>query len=277
MKRFAKIYVEISNICNLKCSFCPGTARTPRRMTADEFKTVLLKIRDYTDYVYFHLLGEPLCHPELDIFLNLAENMGFKVIITTNGTLLNKSTDILLGSNAHYKTVISLHSFEANDSKISFEEYLRTCFQYAKSAENKKIVVLRLWNNGGKNSLNNQILNILESYFPKPWHEERNGTRIGNRIYLQYGDKFDWPTLKSDDISENVFCYGLRDQIGILSNGTVVPCCLDSNGDINLGNIFEEDFDRIINSEKALNIYNGFSSRTAKEALCKRCSFARKF
>lgn len=277
MKRFAKIYVEISNICNLKCSFCPGTARTPRRMTADEFKTVLLKIRDYTDYVYFHLLGEPLCHPELDIFLNLAEDMGFKVIITTNGTLLNKSTDILLSSNAHYKTVISLHSFEANDSKISFEEYLRTCFQYAKSAENKKIVVLRLWNNGGKNSLNNQILNILESYFPKPWHEERNGTRIGNRIYLQYGDKFDWPTLKSDDISENVFCYGLRDQIGILSNGTVVPCCLDSNGDINLGNIFEEDFDRIINSEKALNIYNGFSNRMAKETLCKRCSFARKF
>lgn len=277
MKRFAKIYIEISNICNLKCSFCPDTVRAPRRMTADEFKTVLLKIKDYTDYIYFHLLGEPLCHPELESFLKLAEDMGFKVIITTNGTLLGKSKDILLRSNSHYKTVISLHSFEANDSKILFEEYLKSCFEYAKSAENKKIVVLRLWNNGGKNSLNSQILNVLESYFPKPWHEERNGIRIGNKVFLQYGDKFDWPTLKSDDTSENVFCYGLRDQIGILSNGTVVPCCLDSNGDINLGNIFEEDFAKIINSEKALNIYNGFSNRTAKEELCKRCSFVRKF
>lgn len=277
MKRFAKIYIEISNICNLNCSFCPDTARAPRRMTADEFKTVLLKIKDYTDYIYFHLLGEPLCHPELESFLKLAEDMGFKVIITTNGTLLGKSKDILLRSNSHYKTVISLHSFEANDSKILFEEYLKSCFEYAKSAENKKIVVLRLWNNGGKNSLNSQILNVLESYFPKPWHEERSGIRIGNKVFLQYGDKFDWPTLKSDDTSENVFCYGLRDQIGILSNGTVVPCCLDSNGDINLGNIFEEDFAKIINSEKALNIYNGFSNRTAKEELCKRCSFVRKF
>ncbi len=277
MKRFAKVYIEISNICNLKCSFCPGTTRIPRRMNIDEFKIVLEKIEDYTDYIYFHLLGEPLCHPELETFLNLAEEMNFKVIITTNGTLLSKCKEILLNSHSHYKTVISLHSFEANDNKNSFEEYLSTCFLYAKSAENKKIVALRLWNNGGKDSLNNKILSILENYFPKPWNEERNGTRIGQKIYIQYGDKFDWPTLESDNINENVFCYGLRDQIGILADGTVVPCCLDSNGDIPLGNIFEDDLDNIINSQKAQNIYNGFSNRKAPEKLCKRCSFVRKF
>lgn len=277
MKRFAKVYIEISNICNLKCSFCPGTTRYPRRMSIDEFNIVLEKIKNYTDYIYFHLLGEPLCHPDLETFLNLAEEMEFKVIITTNGTLLNKCRDILLDSYSHYKTVISLHSFEANDNKNSFEDYLKNCFTYAKSAENKKIVVLRLWNNGGKDSLNNEILNVLEKYFPKPWTQERNGTRIGNKIYLQYGDKFDWPTLESDNINENVFCYGLRDQIGILADGTVVPCCLDSNGDIPLGNIFENDLNEILNSQKAQNIYNGFSNRTAQEELCKRCSFVRKF
>ena len=126
-------------------------------------------------------------------------------------------------------------------------------------------------------TLNNDILNVLEKYFPKPWNEERNGTRIGKKIYIQYGDKFDWPTLESDNINENVFCYGLRDQIGILSDGTVVPCCLDSNGDIPLGNIFEDNMENILNSQKAQNIYNGFSNRTACEELCKRCSFVRKF
>ncbi len=277
MKRFAKVYIEISNICNLKCSFCPGTTRPSRRMSVEEFKIVIEKIKDYTDYIYFHLLGEPLCHPDLEEFLSLAEEMGFKVIITTNGTLLDKCTDILLNSNSHYKTVISLHSFEANDNKISFDKYLKSCFEYTKKAENKKIVVLRLWNNGGKDNLNNKILKVLENYFEKPWHEERNGIRIGNKIYLQYGDKFDWPTLENNDINENVFCYGLRDQMGILADGTVVPCCLDNNGEIPLGNIFESDIKEIINSPRAMNIYNGFSNRTACEELCKRCSFVRKF
>ena len=146
-----------------------------------------------------------------------------------------------------------------------------------KLVENKKIVVLRLWNNGGKDSLNDEILKFLEDYFPKPWVEERNGIRIGEKIYIQYGDKFDWPTLESNDTNENVFCYGLRDQIGVLSDGTIVPCCLDNNGTINLGNIFETDLDKIINSERAQNIYNGFSNRNACEELCKRCSYVRKF
>ena len=123
MKRFAKVYIEISNICNLKCSFCPGTTRQPKRMNIDELRTVLTKIKDYTDYIYFHLLGEPLCHPDLEAFLSLAEEMEFKVIITTNGTLIERCKDILLKYNSHYKTVISLHSFEANDNKISFKKY----------------------------------------------------------------------------------------------------------------------------------------------------------
>ena len=277
MKRFAKVYVEISNICNLKCSFCPGTTRKPKRMNETEFKIILDKIKDYTDYIYFHLLGEPLCHPDLEKFLAIAEEMQFKVIITTNGTLIEKCRDILLKSNSHYKTVISLHSFEANDNKISFEKYLDDCFSYAKIAENKKVVVLRLWNNGGKDSLNDEILTVLENYFEKPWVEERNGIRIGEKVYIQFGDKFDWPTLENNDANEKVFCYGLRDQIGILADGTVVPCCLDNNGEINLGNIFRQDLQEIINSQKAQDIYNGFSNRTACEELCKRCSFVRRF
>ena len=125
--------------------------------------------------------------------------------------------------------------------------------------------------------MNDEILSFLENHFPKPWVSERNGTRIGEKIYLQFGDKFDWPSLENDNIDEKIFCYGLRDQLGVLADGTVVPCCLDNNGEINLGNIFESDLEEIINSPKSQNIYNGFSNRTACEELCKRCSFVRKF
>ena len=151
---------------------------------------------------------------------------------------------------------------------------LTDCFEYAKDAENKKIVVLRLWNNGGKDSLNDKILNVLENYFPKPWVEERNGTRIGEKIYIQYGDKFDWPTLNNNDIEEKVFCYGLRDQLGVLADGTVVPCCLDHAGAIPLGNLFEQSLDEVMASPRARAIYDGFTRHVAVEPLCRRCGYA---
>ena len=276
MKRFKKVYIEISNICNLSCSFCPGTKRAPKIMEPSEFKTVITKVAPFTDYVYFHLLGEPLLHPNLKDYLNICEEHGLKVIITTNGTLLNKQGDVLLRSDSHYKTVISLHSFEANINQ-NFDEYINDCLNYAKAAEGEKIVVLRLWNNGGEDKLNREILQKIENRFPAPWRETRGGKQIGNNIYIQFGDKFDWPDVENQTLTETAFCYGMRDQIGVLCDGTVVPCCLDNNGEINLGNILNTDLDDIINSPRALNIYNGFSNRKACEELCKKCSFARKF
>ena len=277
MKRFAKIYLEISNRCNLKCSFCPGTKRASGAMNEDMFSAIVTKIRPYTDFLYFHLMGEPLCHPLLERFLAISEDLGFKVIITTNGTLLNQKQDILLKSNAVHKVVISLHSFEANDINMPFTDYLNGCLQYAKSAENKKITVLRLWNSGGKDSKNTEILEHIKNVFPNTWKETPRGTVIGNKVFIQFGDKFDWPDITAQNLGNEVFCYGLRDQIGILCDGTVVPCCLDCNGEINLGNILKEDFEDILSSKRATDIYNGFTSRKATEELCKHCSYARRF
>ena len=276
MKRFKKVYIEISNICNLSCSFCPKTSRSPKQMTVGEFKTVVKKVSPFTDYVYFHLLGEPLLHPNLSDFLKICEDENLKVIITTNGTLLKQQKDVLINSKSHYKTVISLHSFEANDG-VDFDKYIDDCLDYAKEAKCDKTVVLRLWNKGGKDLLNQSIFEKIERIYPIPWADTRGGKKITENLYLQFGDKFDWPDLNAETENDTAFCYGLRDQIGILADGTVVPCCLDNNGSINLGNIFENDLKDIINSKKATDIYNGFSNRKAVEELCKKCSFARKF
>lgn len=276
-KRFQKIYLEISNVCNLSCAFCPGTKRTPHVMTEMEFSSLLPKLRPYSDYLYFHLMGEPLLHPLLDRFLALAGEAGFKVILTTNGTLLKKRMDILLNAPALHKINISLHAFEANDLSVSFEEYLTECFSFGKAAEGKKLVVYRLWNSGGQDFLNQQILSSMQTHFPTPWQAERRGTRVGERIYLEYGDKFDWPDLTAPDGGEVCFCYGLRDQIGVLCDGTVVPCCLDHNGDIALGNLHKEDLATILESPRAQAIYHGFSNKKAAENLCRRCGYARRF
>ena len=274
---FRKIYIEISNLCNLKCSFCPGTRRPSRRMTPKEFAYLLPKLRPYTDFLYFHLMGEPLCHPQLSEFLTLAGNAGFKVILTTNGTLLKRQQEVLLNAPALHKVNISLHAFEANDLAVPFAEYLRNCFTFGKAMEGKKLVVYRLWNNGGADELNQQILDTMKRHFPEPWTDNRQGQRIGERIFLEYGDKFDWPDLNAPEGSDRVFCYGLRDQIGVLCDGTVVPCCLDHEGDIALGNLFEEDMNAILTSPRAQSIYSGFTKKEAAEELCRKCGYARRF
>ncbi len=277
MKRFQKIYLEISNICNLNCSFCPGTKRMPHAMTEDAFRALLPKLHPWTDYLYFHLMGEPLCHPLLERFLMLAGEHGFRVILTTNGTLLQKRQEILLSSPALHKLNISLHAFEANDLTIPFEQYLKGCFAFGKAAEGNKLVVFRLWNQGGAEEMNDDILSVLEEYFPKPWVTERRGIRIGNRVYLEYGDKFDWPDLSARDYGEHVFCYGLRDQIGVLCDGTVVPCCLDHDGELALGNLHKQSLEDILESPRAKAIFQGFQNRTASEELCRKCGYAQRF
>lgn len=277
MKRFQKIYLEISNVCNLSCSFCPGTKREKHIMTEPEFASLLPKLQPYSDYLYFHLMGEPLLHPQLRKFLKLAGDAGFKVILTTNGTLLRKQQEVLLNATGLHKVNISLHAFEANDLTVPFSQYLADCFAFGKAAEGNKLVVYRLWNNGGADQRNREILANLEEFFPKPWVQERRGIRIGDRIFLEYGDKFDWPDLNAAEVGERVFCYGLRDQIGVLCDGTVVPCCLDHDGDLALGSLFEEDMEEILRKPRSQAIYQGFSNKHAAEELCRKCGYARRF
>ncbi len=275
--RFRKIYVEISNLCNLNCKFCPGTKRPAGRMTAERFAVLLPELRPYTEYLYFHVMGEPLCHPELETFLTLAGQAGFKVILTTNGTLLAKQKDMLLSNPGLYKVNVSLHAFEANDLAVPFGQYLDDCFSFGCAAEGKKLVVYRLWNQGGDNALNDEITSRMKLHFTKPWVIEQKGTRVADRVYLEYGEKFDWPDLKADEGNGKFNCRGLRDQIGVLWDGTVTPCCLDHEGDLRLGNIFQEKLDQILDTPRALRMTEGFARGEAVEPLCRRCGYARRF
>lgn len=272
-----KAYLEITNVCNLSCSFCPGTKREKRFMSEEEFRLLAAKLRAHTEYLYFHLMGEPLLHPQLGEFLGIAYELGFKVIITTNGSLLKAREAVLLEAGALHKINISLQSFEANTAG-GFEDYVNQCASFAaRAAERGKIAVLRLWNEGGLDRLNGDIEEILREHFPGEWKKGRGGLKLSERIWLEHGEKFDWPELSANDMGQSLFCYGLRDQIGVLCDGTVVPCCLDHEGDIALGNLFEDSLENIMSTKRARNIYDGFSNRQAVEELCRKCGYARRF
>ena len=277
-KRFNKVYIEISNVCNLACSFCPKTDRAPRFMSLAELARVLDALTGYTDYVYFHLMGEPLLHPELAPMLALAGEKCFHVIITTNGTLLEKAGGLLTDAPAVHKVNISLQSFEANSRSEDVDGYIDTCAAFAKRcAAAGKLCVLRLWNKNGLESLNPRIEARLRDHFPDEWSPSRQSLRLADRVYLEFGEKFDWPDLTADEGGAGRFCYGLRDQLGILCDGTVVPCCLDHNGDLALGNLFETPLSAILAGQRAKAIFNGFSNRKAVEELCRKCGYVGRF
>ncbi len=215
-------------------------------------------------------------HPDLAEILDYANSLGFKVAITTNGTLLDKIGDLLIEKNV-YKVNISLHSFE-NGSKEKEKSYLDGVINFSdKASRNGVLTVLRLWNRGYDGGRNEAILEGLKERFLSFEKESERGIRIRDKLHIEYGERFEWPDSKGENIGERVFCHGLGDHFAILCDGTVVPCCLDADGEINLGNIFKDGLDVCIFSQRAVKIQEGFKNKQAAEELCKRCPYARRF
>ena len=275
-KKYSRVYVEITNICNKNCSFCPGTTRQPKRMTMEEFSFIAKSLVGVTDYLYFHVMGEPLTHPNLRDFVEYATNLGFKCAITTNGSLLEGRGGGLLNSGL-YKMNISVHSFEDGDEK-NYHSYINSIAEYAEKASRAGILtVLRLWNKGYDGGLNDSTLDILQNRLQGEWKWGSRGARIRHKLHLEYGDRFDWPDMEANNLGDEVFCYGLGDHFGILCDGRVIPCCLDREGAITLGNIFDQNIRDIISSDRAEAIRCGFEKKCAVEELCQKCGYARRF
>jgi len=279
---YSRAYVEITNVCNLSCSFCHGTKRERGQMSLGQFARVVSNLKGVTEYLYLHILGEPLTHPMLPTFIEYATKSGYKVAITTNGTLLPRLGDALIATGT-YKVNISLHSFEGEDIDRQ-SDYIRACIDFADKASRAGVLtVLRLWNGtDGEDSAkieerNAYTLSLLRERFGDGWTLGARGARIRDKLHLEHGERFDWPDMDAPDMGDEVFCHGLDDHFGILVDGSVVPCCLDAEGDMTLGNIFESDIRSILSSPRALSIAEGFKSKRAVEELCRRCGYARRF
>lgn len=273
---YAKVYVEITNTCNMNCSFCHGHSRPPRRMTESEFSHILSSLDGVTQYIYYHLMGEPLLHPALPRFLQMAKAQGFRSILTTNGTLLKARGNEILDAGVH-KVNISVHSFEEG-SEEEFLRYLSAVADFAERAVHAgAIVIFRLWNAGYDGGRNERMLAFFQSRFAGEWAKNTRGVRIRDKLHIEWGERFAWPDKDAPKTGDTVFCYGLSDHFAVLADGTVVPCCMDSDGVIALGNAFETPITEILMSPRAQAMKKGFACRRASEELCRKCGYARRF
>ena len=268
-----RCYLEITNVCNLNCLFCPKTDRLKRSLSLSEFQTLTDRLAGRVRFLYFHLMGEPFLHPHLPEFIHIAKEKGFVPVLTTNGTRLANSQQVL--EARPYKVQISLHSFEGNVRTMP-EQYVAQVMEFAqKAAQLGIIVVLRLWNEGGFELHNNTIIQLLNNYLTHPWTERPDGWRLSENIYLEMDKMFEWPADEHEEIlAEEYFCYALRNQVGVLVDGSVVPCCLDHAGSIVLGNLFNQSLEDVLSSPRAQALYEGFSQHKAVEPLCRKCGYA---
>lgn len=275
--RFKKIYIEITNKCNLNCSFCIKDNRFKKEMSFKDFEIILQKIDKYTKYIYLHVKGEPLIHSNLDEILNLTKKYNKFVNITTNGVLLKEKINILKKYDNIRQINLSLHS---ENKKKSYIDDILNCVDEL----NNVFIVYRFW------TLKNNILddrmleylekiklkyNIDESSYKKIL--EGNNIKIKENVYINKDKEFTWPSLENEYCRENGFCYGLRNQIGILVDGTITICCLDSFGISNLGNIFNDNFEEILKCDRVNKILNNFNERRAFLDICKHCSYKERF
>jgi len=288
MKPFHKVYLEVTSVCNLSCSFCPPTERRAEFVDPDEFRRRLREVRPFTSLVALHVKGEPLLHPRIGQLLDACAEESLQAVITTNGTLLSKARDKLLGKPALRQINLSLHSFEGGGPD-RLDLYLSPMLAFAREAAAAGIAIsFRLWNGdassagGASWDHSRLLLDKLSAHYPEAGDLARplapgSGIKLAERIYLNRDLVFAWPRLDAPEDDGSGFCHGLRTHAAVLADGTVVPCCLDGEGTIRLGNLHDASFADILASERAVRLKDGFSEHKAVEELCRKCGFRKKF
>ena len=342
LKQFKRTYIEITNTCNLSCAFCPGTSRPVQFLSVAQFDEILARLGDYSKHIYFHVLGEPLLHPELGKLLDTAQSHGKPVNLVTNGTLIENIGDVLVSKPALRQITFSMHSLMAKnnpnvpetspthpfvpslsregkpDASCAVAELLRSVegrgelkikpiFQKsepieieslvqeyfepilrftrkARTAQHDHFICYRLWpqNESTNAAARTELLARIEKAFSLTFSlseklKTTSAVPLDKNVFLNQSRHFDWPDLNGPDFGAHGFCLGLREQFAIIVNGTVVPCCLDRNADMALGNIFKQPIEEILGSERARRIVEGFSQRRVVEKLCRRCFYRKRF
>lgn len=283
--KFKRVYIEISNICNIQCSFCPVVERDNQIMSVEQFEKVISQVDGKTEEVCLHLMGEPLAHPKIAQILNICEDKNILVQLTTNGILIKRHAELLLNTKALRQINFSLQSYQDNFPDRDLRQYLIPILGFTRQLHEQKpevYVNLRLWNIFDSTHDNEPIFTEIEKFYEVEVKRSVDvgnikSKRIWNRVYLHFDSRFEWPSFDNEYQGEEGRCHGLINQLGIHADGTVVPCCLDKEAQIDLGNCLKENLEDILNSEKATKIREGFLNNIRVDKLCQHCSYASRF
>lgn len=285
---FKKVYLEISNICNLQCTFCPVVERDQEVMSLEEIEKNLLQAKPYAERVCFHVMGEPLNHPQFPQAVEVASRVGVSLEITTNGTLLTPALQQALLSPAIVQVNFSLQSFVDNYPKANPETYFQKILQFCIQANTQRpdlYINFRFWNlepGEKQNQINEFFLTKIEQTFDVIINRNvdpgfKKSKNIRGRIYAHFDSRFEWPSAKAPVVATQGTCWGARSQIAIHANGQVVPCCLDKEANVLLGDMQTQSLDSILADSPYVELKKGFESNQLVADLCQRCTYRQRF
>lgn len=275
--KIKRIYIEITNICNLSCSFCSKHHRENKMLSLDEFNSIIQDVKQYTKYIYLHVQGEPLTHPDFNKILHICDENDMQVQLVTNGTFLYKYLDIYSHPSLR-KISISLQSIEYQ--AVNLEDYMHTLITFIDYSATFKhpIVEVRFWRNDQYDlPKTKKCMDILNEKYTLSLTERNNHYRIKENIYVDFDNMFSWPDLENMPLEKNGTCLGAKTQIAILSNGDVVPCCLDTDAHVLLGNIFKNDLNTILNDKPYKKLVKEFNDHKIENPFCLRCTYRLRF
>lgn len=281
-----RIYIEISNICNLQCTFCPVVERDKEVMSLEDFSRVLKEAKPLAEEVCLHLMGEPLAHPEFTKILAVCEELRVPIQLTTNGVVIEKKVEDLLNATVIRQINFSIQAYKDNFPNKPLDSYLKPIFDFTKQAFEKRpemYINYRLWNQKESDSPENEeVYQKVENEFEVEINrniqvESIKSKRLLNRLYLHFDSRFEWPSYDLPPQGVEGRCHALISHIGIHANGTVVPCCLDKEANIPLGNCLKDDLVSILNSERALTMKKGFQNNQRVEKFCQHCTYINRF
>lgn len=246
-------------------------------MSLQEFEYILKQVKHITPYIYLHVQGEPLLHKDFDSILTLCDTYQMMVQLVTNGIELQDHMSILDHPSLR-KVSISIQSIEY--SNIDVNTYMQTIESFIKTASRQKLPFceLRFWRDDQKEMERTKACwNFLNDRHPFEATSRKENFQILNHVYVDFNHSFNWPDIHKNNESEKGTCHGALQQIAILSNGTVTACCLDANGEISFGNIFETPLNQILLSDRYLNMCKALKNHILIEPLCQKCTFHKQF
>jgi len=284
--KFHRIYIEVTNECGLACSFCPSSVSVPQKLSLEFFESIILQAQKYTKEIACHVMGDPLRVANLSDYLDILQKYKMKALLTTSGYYFKKHSLQTLFHPAIKQINVSLNSYNKNDTSLTLEQYLTPIMTLCKAKADANLFInLRLWNldeQSSEKNFNKKVFDFIGEYFlvdiniEKLYQNPPKTIRLASKVLLHFDTYFEWPSLDNPLYGHGT-CQGLSSHIAILVDGSVVPCCLDSKGIIELGNLKEESLQNILQKSHTQTIIEGFKDGIATEELCQHCSYKNRF
>jgi len=257
-------------------------------MDLDFFDSVIAQASCHSKEIACHVVGDPLTQANLSQYLDIIHKYNCKALLTTSGYFLKKHSYETLFHPCVKQINISLNAFNKNDTSLSFEQYIEPILNLAKEKIKRKkelFINFRIWNLDemmSEKAFNQRLFHTFSEAFSLPlslediYHNKAKSIRLAYKVLLHFDNYFQWPSLENKVYGDGK-CQGLQSHIAILASGKVVPCCLDCDGVIELGDLHKQSLEDIISSPRATKMIKGFKEGKATEELCQKCSYKERF